>query len=127
MGYGFSLPHNPDDTIVLKIGGAKRANQKWEVGREARGAEPVWEAVKEAVRAQNWCDVAEEDREPLSTEDELWATEVLVEMAEDLLGRLPADSSVAVNCDEKVFIRPEVAEMLDHYIEGVFSCIVRYY
>ena len=39
-------------------------------------------------------------------------------MAEDLLGRLPPNSSVAITGDEKAAIRPEVAEMLDHYIEG---------
>lgn len=118
LGYGFSLPNNPDDTIVLKIGGAQRANAKWEVGRDARGAEPIWEAVKEAVRAQNRHDVEGAERDTYSVEDELWATEVLAEMAEDLFGRLPPDSSVAVNGDETAFIRPEVAEMLDHYIEG---------
>lgn len=120
LGYGFALRGNPDDTIVLKIGGVKRVNPTWEVGRDARGAEPVWEAVTEAVRAQNRYDVAEEERDAYTTEDELWATEVLVEMAEDLLGRLPPDSSVAVNGEEKATIRPEVAEMLDCYIEGMF-------
>jgi hypothetical protein len=125
LGYGFSLPNNPDDTIVLKIGGAMHVDSKWEVGREARGAEPVWEAVKEAVRVQSQDDGDKEEEEDvdggaLTTEGELWATEVLVEMAEDLLGRLPPDSTVAVNDAERAVIRPEVAQMLDHYIEGLW-------
>ena len=92
----------------------------WEVGRDARGAEPVWETVKEAVRAQNWYEVEEDERDSLSTEDELWATEVLSEMAEDLLGRLPTDSTVIVS-DEKAHVRPEVTVMLDHYVEGTLE------
>ena len=121
LGYGFSLAQNPDDTIVLKIGGVPAAGHKWEVGRGASGAEPVWEAVKDAVRAQNNREgddtVEEEDVEAaMSPEDELWATEVLMEMAEDLLGRLPPNSSAASNGQE---VRPEVAQMLDHYIEGM--------
>ncbi|EKM52323.1 uncharacterized protein PHACADRAFT_126051 [Phanerochaete carnosa HHB-10118-sp] len=118
LGYGFTLPNNPDDTIVLKIGGVKYVNPTWEVGRDARGAGPVWDAVKDAVLAQNRHDVDEEERATYSAEDELWATEVLVEMAEDLLGRLPPNSSVAISDDEQSAIRPEVAQMLDHYIEG---------
>lgn len=120
LGYGFTLPHNPDDTIVLKIGGLA-PDTKWEVGRGARGAEPVWAAVKSAVHAQNRYDVGEDERATYSTEDELWATEVLVEMAEDLLGRLPPDSNVAH--DEKAAVRPEVAQMLDHYIEGACAAV----
>lgn len=115
LGYGFTLPQNPDDTIVLKIGGVASGNTKWEVGRNTRGAEPVWQAVKEAVHAQNRYDVVEEERATYSTEDELWATEVLVEMAEDLLGRLPSDSCVS---EEKPGVRADVAQMLEHYVEG---------
>lgn len=123
LGYGFALAHNPDDTIVLKIGGAGRddagAEQKWEVGRHARGIEPVWEAVKAAVRAQNQleaggdADEVEDAEQGDSVEDELWATEVLAGMAEDLMSRLP---SGAQRPDASV--RPEVVEMLDHYVEG---------
>jgi hypothetical protein len=63
LGYGFSLPHNPDDTIVLKLGGFE--GQRWEIGREARNAEGLWK------------------------EDILDATGSLQEMTEMLLERLP--------------------------------------
>ncbi|KAG8955377.1 hypothetical protein FRC04_008728 [Tulasnella sp. 424] len=33
LGYGFSLPNNPDDTIVLQLGGSPT---KWEIGRKGR-------------------------------------------------------------------------------------------
>jgi hypothetical protein len=72
LGYGFTLPANPDDTIVLKIGGARDtttttaaaaaaaavAHARHEVGREAHGAAAVWGAIMDAVKAEN-----EEDHE----------------------------------------------------------------
>lgn len=119
LGYGFALPANPDDTIVLKIGGLEGApSSKWEVGRGARGAEPVWEAVKAAVHAQNRYDVEEEERVSYSTEDDLWATEVLVDMADDLLNRLPPNPSTGDVAGSDPDVRPEVREMLHYYLEG---------
>ncbi|KAF7791541.1 hypothetical protein EIP86_002557 [Pleurotus ostreatoroseus] len=123
LGYGFALPHNPDDTIVLKIGSANADDagieSKWEVGRQARGVEPVWEAVKAAVRAQNQyeagadADGAEGTDVANPYEEELWATEVLADMAEDLMSRLPSNSQ-----RRDASVRPEVLQMLDYYIEG---------
>jgi hypothetical protein len=65
LGYGFTLRANPDDTIVLKVGGrgagasvsGAAGQQQHEVGRGARGAESVWgtvlDAVKTAARARD--------------------------------------------------------------------------
>ncbi|KAI0339167.1 SET domain-containing protein [Trametopsis cervina] len=129
LGYGFTLPNNPDDTIVLQIGGQPQrpgyTPAKWEVGRDASGAEPVWEAVKAAVKQQNsrgsGNGVGSEDIEEPETpddvdEEELWATEVLREMAEDLLSRLPQGMIDSTEVSKTV--RPEVATMLEHYVEG---------
>lgn len=128
LGYGFSLPNNPDDTIVLKIGGVQSEGEKpkWEVGRDAEGAEPVWEAVKEAVRRQGPGGPDEHPAEPDDAEDdvydaELWATEVLSEMAEDLIARSPR---AVVDFDEDAYVRPDVADMLENYIEGLSLCLV---
>lgn len=102
LGYGFSLPNNPDDTIVLKIGGMPTQSQdKWEIGREARGVQPVWEAVVAAVS---------EDPEDVTVEDELQAADMLGEMAQNLFERLPQQRTED--------LRPEVALMLHHYLEG---------
>ncbi|TFY63912.1 hypothetical protein EVJ58_g2957 [Rhodofomes roseus] len=120
LGYGFSLPHNPDDTIVLKIGGnpttspttpitpttpatAQPPGGKFEVGRDARGADPVWAAVLAVL-----C----EDPEETTVEDELDAAEMLAEMAENLRNRLPQPRVAGQD------FRPEVATMLEHYLEG---------
>lgn len=106
LGYGFSLPNNPDDTIVLKIGGGDgpvASRPKFEVGRNARGADPVWNAVLSAICG---------DPEEKTVEDELDAAEMLVEMAEGLRTRLPQPREAGHD------IRPEVATMLEHYLEG---------
>ncbi|KAI0370920.1 SET domain-containing protein [Pilatotrama ljubarskyi] len=126
LGYGFSLPNNPDDTIVLKIGGPSAAPSgsqsssdtssagRWEVGRNARGADPVWDAVLFAIGEQSGDD--EEDGDGVgrpSIEDQLCAADMLAEMAQNLYDRLPPFPPA--NAAE---MRPEVVEMLDHYLEG---------
>ena len=118
LGYGFSLPANPDDTIVLKIGGPSASSSSsvgWEVGRNARGAEPVWEAVLAAVRAQapeEWEENEKGDGDA-TVGDELCAANMLAEMAQELHDRLPPFPPEAPGA-----IRPEVLHMLEHYLEG---------
>lgn len=131
LGYGFSLPDNPDDTIVLKIGGYPpshpNANRKWEVGRNARGIEFVWEAVLEAVTRAGEDEEDQSDNnngvEGYDPRDRLYAAGILRGMADGLFKRLPLRTLE----DTKATIRPEVVEMLRHYIEGqfwegVYSC-----
>ncbi|CAL1697879.1 unnamed protein product [Somion occarium] len=112
LGYGFSLLHNPDDTIVLKIGGAQQLDKTgngWEVGRNARGIEPVWQAVLNAVSAGK----EEDEDQGVSVVDELYAADMLGEMAQGLHSRLPSGETPA---DQE--IRPDVATMFDNYLEG---------
>ncbi|KAG7449423.1 SET domain protein [Guyanagaster necrorhizus] len=99
LGYGFSLPNNPDDTIVLKIG-----DKKWEVGREAKGADEVWNAFLSFV-SQN--------EEP-DYEDCLEAAAVLDEAVQQLIERLPTDKDPS----DRLGMRPEVMAMLHDYVEG---------
>ena len=103
------MPHNPDDTIVLKIGGnpaglPAASQPRFEVGRNAKGAEAVWNAVLTAICG---------DPKEKTVEDELDAAEMLAEMAENLKNRLPQPQ------DARHDIQPEVALMLEHYLEGV--------
>ncbi|KAJ6583765.1 hypothetical protein B0H10DRAFT_2096353 [Mycena sp. CBHHK59/15] len=111
LGYGFSLPDNPDDTIVLKIGGIE--GKKWEVGRNAHGADEVWETVLEFVGGS----------EP-TYEDYLEAAEVLADMVQVLLERLP---KLPVNGGQD--IRQEVALMLHDYVKGqteILTSLIEY-
>ncbi|OSX56701.1 hypothetical protein POSPLADRAFT_1159712, partial [Postia placenta MAD-698-R-SB12] len=109
LGYGFALPHNPDDTIVLKLGGAPAAQHApqnsavvgWEVGRDARGAEPVWEAVLAAVCES---DTEDEDR---TVEDELCAADALEEMAQNLYERLPKGPPEGALTDSATLVQRE--------------------
>ncbi|KAG6885606.1 hypothetical protein C0993_012353 [Termitomyces sp. T159_Od127] len=101
LGYGFALSHNPDDTIVLKIGGSSK---KWEIGRSARGAEGLWNEILASVQ---------QTPDSPNYEDHLDAAGTMLDMLQTLLDRLPPDRD-----DRGVDMRPEVAVMLDYYVEG---------
>jgi hypothetical protein len=105
LGYGFSLPQNPDDTIVLKIGGLD--GKKWEIGRSANGVEGLWNEIVGSIHEQH-------NSSP-NYENHLDAASALVEMVEALLDRLPSNTDEPQGVD----IRPEVSLMLHHYVEGV--------
>jgi hypothetical protein len=101
LGYGFSLPQNPDDKITLQLGGSPN---KWVIGRHASGAEGLWNEVRELVA---------EDTEEVGYEEDLEAAQVLLEMVQkkyDLLPQFPREDAA---------IRPAVRLMLEHYLEGL--------
>ncbi|KII86638.1 hypothetical protein PLICRDRAFT_55553 [Plicaturopsis crispa FD-325 SS-3] len=103
LGYGFSLPSNPDDTIVLQVGGVGGSRTKREVGRGARGADAIWDEVLRLVAGD--VDAAE-----ITWEDELDAAGALGEMVQTSLDRLPAAPAPEM--------REEVRTMWEHYLEG---------
>ncbi|KIM46435.1 hypothetical protein M413DRAFT_24163 [Hebeloma cylindrosporum] len=70
LGYGFSIAHNPDDTIVLKIGGI--GGNKWEIGRNAQGVDGLWKEI-----LSNFCQPSQEGP---TYEDVLDASGTLQEM-----------------------------------------------
>ncbi|KAH9960431.1 hypothetical protein BC827DRAFT_1260775 [Russula dissimulans] len=123
LGYGFTLPANPDDTIVLKIGGSGAVDDpaaRHEVGRGARGAETVWAAIADAVRAQE-ADVEDEEMVGVSEwQVILDSADMLRSMTESLLARLPtAGGSVSESVPELGgSLRRDVAEMVGHYVSG---------
>lgn len=101
LGYGFSLPQNPDDKITLQLGGS---SNKWVIGRLPSGAEGLWNEVRRLVA---------ETPEEIGYEDDLEAAQLLVEMVQkkcDLLPDLPDENDAD--------IRPAVRLMLKHYLEG---------
>ncbi|PPQ70443.1 hypothetical protein CVT26_013937 [Gymnopilus dilepis] len=93
LGYGFSIPNNPDDTILLKVGGVKES--KWEVGREARGADALWKEILSAVQSEP---------SDSSYEDLLDASGMLQEMVQTLIDRSPN-----AEIPEGTAVRAEVA------------------
>ncbi|EIN05838.1 SET domain-containing protein [Punctularia strigosozonata HHB-11173 SS5] len=132
LGYGFSLPSNPDDTIVLKIagsgfstpadGGAPASSGelgKWEVGRGGRGADAVWKqvlSIVSRVRPDETGSAATSETgrgdDARSYEDELEAAEILHDMVQSLIDRLPGQVPTGTQ------LRPAVEKMLHHYLEG---------
>ncbi|EIW76691.1 SET domain-containing protein [Coniophora puteana RWD-64-598 SS2] len=135
LGYGFSLPNNPDDTIVLQLGGSAK---KHEVGRNARGAETLWEEMLEAVRTE----------ETPAFQTELDAADFLQEMLQMKLSKgLFQDSepqlalqisnssiergtigSMALRLTEfrvsSLDVRPATRQMLEHYMEGQIDILI---
>ncbi|KAF8806342.1 SET domain protein, partial [Phlegmacium glaucopus] len=105
LGYGFSIPHNPDDTIVLKIGGSFEDGKKWEIGRETKGVENMWTDLMRAF-------IQDSSQNP-SYEDMLDASSALQEMVQNFIDRLPAEEIV-----ETTEIRVEVIAMFQDYLEG---------
>lgn len=104
LGYGFSLSNNPDDTILLKIGGI---DKRWEIGREARGVDALWGELLLVMEQ----DQHEEEQEAYETQMD--AADMLASMAQVLLEKLPTENTI-----KSKNLRPEVAEMWKDYIEG---------
>ncbi|KIJ60469.1 hypothetical protein HYDPIDRAFT_98705 [Hydnomerulius pinastri MD-312] len=105
LGYGFSLPDNPDDKITLQIGGAGKA-QKWEIGRNARNVEGLWSEIRGMVSSEE---------SEYEFEDDLEAASILSEMCQ---AKLDGMKTVADVTEDDDGIRPGVKVMLEHYIEG---------
>lgn len=102
LGYGFSLPNNPDDTMLLKIQG-----KTWELGRDAKGMDKVWDAFVALVVPEG-----ESEGKEVDYEDMLETADVLEGALRNLLERLPTEQPVSAA------IRKDVSEMLLHYVEG---------
>ncbi|KAF8589576.1 SET domain-containing protein [Ramaria rubella] len=113
LGYGFSLSNNPDDTIVLKIGGMPQSGlegieaQRWEVGRRARGIEGIWEELKATL--------SQFQEEPVEWMIALEAAEMLNEMVGCKLKALPCVSEV-----QPETVRGDVLQMIQHYVQGSY-------
>ena len=107
LGYGFSIPRNPDDTIILKIGGKFGDGKKWEIGREAQGVENMW---SELIKVFN-----QDPSQNPTYEDMLDASSALQEMVQNLIDRLPAEKM-----GEMTDIRVEIMTMFQDYLEGIY-------
>lgn len=102
LGYGFSLENNIDDTIVLKFGGPQ--GKKWEIGRNIFGAGDIWREV-----LSNFTEPGQD----ATYEDVLDAAGAFQDMIQGLVDKMPEEDP-----DQASSVRPEIATMLRHYIEG---------
>ena len=148
LGYGFALENNPDDTIILKIGSRTASDQdqepamlaktEFEIGRDSRGADALWEAVRCALtmaddddnsttctgnldadpeRAYNDTDVEAQRKIQL----DMQTVDALMSMLADVRNRLPRFCDVDDKTRLSHFqddIRPEVRTMWIRYVQG---------
>ena len=100
--------------MVLKLGGAG-GGRKFEVGRGSRGVEAVWEEILTQFR-QGSDKIPEDAEEQFQEYDDLLdAALMFKDMLRTLQKRIPSDSVIN---DTPGGVRPEVAKMFLHYVEG---------
>ncbi|CAE6452214.1 unnamed protein product [Rhizoctonia solani] len=109
LGYGFALPSNPDDTILLSLAASNTTRSSMvEIGRDAKNAERLWELVIAKVSEFGGSE------EPVSDwEIELEAAETIMSLTEQRIERLPD-----VRKAGDVGARKPVIEMVEYYLEG---------
>jgi len=124
LGYGFALADNPDDTIILQLGGSTR---QWEVGRSHGGSadgdlEGLWEEIVSRVEESTVAaDQEDDDEESVAIwESYMDAADMLGEMVEKLLAGLPAIPQPLGDPS----CREPIREMIEYYVKGEDSCRV---
>ncbi|KAG8746111.1 hypothetical protein FRC12_014365 [Ceratobasidium sp. 428] len=117
LGYGFALPHNPDDTILLSLAASNSAETSMvEIGRGAKNAERLWELVMSKVAIIFDQDPSAEDEAGQTWQIELETAETIIDLTEKRFQRLP-EMKLGVEG-----VRQEVVEMVEYYLEG--GCII---
>lgn len=132
LGYGFVIPDNPDDTVVLRLGGAPPqavsalkaksldATSRFTVGRDGQLPKDLLEIVRIMVGQADHSDSEEDDdddehaaheHELESLNTELDALGMLGAMLESKMERLTASIEVGN-------VRKEVEDMVDIYRKG---------
>ncbi|KAF8713733.1 SET protein, partial [Rhizoctonia solani] len=109
LGYGFALPLNPDDTILLSLATSNTSQSSMvEIGRDAKNAEHLWKLVIYKISELGG------DEGPVNDwEIELEAAETIMSLTEQRMERLP-DVTEAGDID----VRQQVLEMIEYYLEG---------
>ncbi|KAF8510306.1 hypothetical protein JB92DRAFT_3182066 [Gautieria morchelliformis] len=105
LGYGFLFQDNPDNLIVINVGGVPEGidgyGKAWEVGRNARGSEGPWQQL------MTTCSQMVDDLE----EEIIFADwQGIKEMVDEKLKALPCVAEAAWEG-----IRAEVLEMIQRY------------
>ncbi|EJU06413.1 SET domain-containing protein [Dacryopinax primogenitus] len=101
LGYGFTLPNNPSDTIFLSI----PQGQLHEVGREAEGIIPIWNEVRE--------------RMGIRREDTNWRSvmDVAQGLSDMVLAKMDVHDVVEDDIDMEE-VRPLVRGYINNYMDG---------
>lgn len=119
LGYGFTLPANPDDTLLLKLPGSEH---RFTIARGAQGdAQAVWDEVgrrlEEGFPREDEMDDDDEDNEDVkNAELQLEIGQVLPEMLRDLQAKLPRPPER--NAPPLVGVRSDIRQMINEYAKG---------
>lgn len=118
LGYGFSLPDNPEDVLVLKLGGDATSGRRFELGRSLHELDGVFQEFRRAFIAQ--VSSADPDAVLEDWEIEMEVTDRLKEMLATMADRLHVTQNKleAYEKEQKGTARPEVIEMIRNYIRG---------
>ncbi|THH08762.1 hypothetical protein EW145_g2486 [Phellinidium pouzarii] len=131
LGYGFALQDNPDDTILLKVGSGPSGREVvddvksatsgsgHEIGRNAKGADKLWNDVRELLstsyRSQEpETSIEEEHQTAKDLQLDMETTDTLSDMVSSLLYRFPSLTKDLGSAN----VRKEVRMMWEHYVRG---------
>lgn len=115
LGYGFALPSNPDDTILLSLAASNSTQANMvEIGRDATNATHLWELVVSKL-SQLYEPEEGDSGQSSSWELELEAAETIIDLTENKLARLPDLANRPAG------VRQSVVDMVEHYLEGMFA------
>ncbi|KAG9087507.1 hypothetical protein FRC06_002512 [Ceratobasidium sp. 370] len=113
LGYGFALPYNPDDTILLSLAASNSTEADMvEIGRDAKNAEQLWELVMSKVSEMYEQDPGGEDEADQTWEIELEAAETIIDLTEKRFQRLPEVKRDVQGA------RQGVVDMVEYYLKG---------
>ncbi|EJD38215.1 SET domain-containing protein [Auricularia subglabra TFB-10046 SS5] len=111
LGYGFALPDNPDDTLVLKVSGAADRREIWRAGG---GLQRILFDVLSVLVAQTGGPPTHAHAAiPLEYDGAF----VLAEMLEARLAATPSLDGLSEDAPPSG-VRPEVLRMLKFYVQG---------
>jgi hypothetical protein len=119
LGYGFTLPNNPEDVLLLKLPGSER---NFRIIRAALGlgeAQAVWHEI--GRRLQEGFATDEDDLDIAFAELQLEIGQLLPEMLRDLKAKLPLAAAFDPSLPG---IRPEVREMVWNYVDGMLLLLL---
>jgi hypothetical protein len=116
LGYGFVLPNNPDDALLLKLPASER---RYRIGRKATGeVEAVWNEI--GRRLQEGFPMDADNLDVMLVELEMEIGQILPEMVANLRERLP-NTSMLDQSQSLPGVRTQVQEMILIYVQG--NCI----